>query len=186
MTYYGSYFDNGNAALGWENPFLGPTDAGQLALPPDNESHQLAFAGAIVLPARTTLSGQLSVGALAQDESLLPYTVNPLIATAPLPMSSTDAKADTLNLNLRAVSSPWRKITLEGEVRYNDFDNSTPTSFYDYVITDATVASTPVANVAHDYERRDVKARAEYRLSSSHRFHVGLDARRFRRTFQAY
>ena len=77
-----------------------------MALAPDNYSHQISLAGSMILPARTILNGQLSFGHSSQDEDLLPYTTNGSIAAGPLPTSSADAEADTLNLNLRAVTSP--------------------------------------------------------------------------------
>ena len=43
LTYFGSIFRNDNASLSFANPYIGinGADAGQLALPPGNESHQL-------------------------------------------------------------------------------------------------------------------------------------------------
>ena len=186
LTYYGSFFENRDTNLTWDNPFTGSpgAEAGSLALPPDNESHQLALAGSLRLPARTIVSGQLSVGALSQDEALLPYTINPLLETNPLPATSVEAEADTLNLNLRAVTSPWRKLTFEGELRYNDFDNNTPIRPFDYVVTDAAPAVGAVENLTYDYQRRVVKLRGEYRASSRHRFHLGFDTKKFDRSFQ--
>ena len=138
-------------------------DAGSKALAPDNELHQLSLAGAMRLPKRTVLSGQLAVGRLSQDEVLAPYTINPSIPTQPLPTLNADAEADTLNLNLRAVTSPWRRVTLEGEVRFNEFDNRTDVNDYEYVITDAVPAFQTVANPTYDYERSELKLRGEYR-----------------------
>lgn len=186
LSYFGSVFDNGNESLTWDNAYTGApgADSGQLALPPDNESHQVSVAGSVLLPARTTLNGQLSFGHLTQNADLLPYTTNTLLPTNPLPVSSTDAEVDTLNLNLRAVSSPWRRVTLEGELRYNDFDNKTPINEYDYIVTDTAPASIPVTNTAYDYERRDIKLRGEYRLPAGIKIHAGFDNERFERNFQ--
>jgi MtrB/PioB family decaheme-associated outer membrane protein len=186
LTYYGSFFDNGNDSLLWDNPFTGldGADLGQIALSPDSESHQLSLAGSMVLPKRTVLSGQLAVGSLSQDENLLPYTVNTQINTSPLPRVSTDGEVETLNLNLRGVTSPWRKVTLEAEFRFNESDNRTPVSVYDYVVTDSATAVNPVTNVAYDYQRTDLKLRGEYRASSRLKLHLGFDTREFKRDFQ--
>ena len=186
ITYFGSIFNNENHSLNWDNPYSSSTgvDSGQMALAPDNSSHQVSLAGSMLLPARTTLSGQLSIGRLKQDEDLLPYTTNTSIATSPLPLTSADAEADTLNVNLRAVTSPWDKITLESELRYNDFDNKTVINNYNYVNTDSTIAPSPVTNSAYDYTRRDIKFRGEYRISYNLKFQGGIDTQRFERNNQ--
>ena len=186
VTYFGSVFDNNNESLTWDNPYSSTAgaDSGEMALAPDNYSHQISLAGSMILPARTILNGQLSFGHSSQDEDLLPYTTNGSIAAGPLPTSSADAEADTLNLNLRAVTSPWDKTTFEGELRYNDFDNKTSINTYNYVITDSGLAATPVENSGYDYTRRDLKFRGEYRMSHKLKLHAGFDTKRFERNQQ--
>ena len=186
VTYFGSVFSNDNSSLTWDNPYtaLPGVDTGQLALPPDNESHQVSLAGSVVLPARTTVNGQLSFGHMTQNNDLLPYTTNTLLPTNPLPATSTDGEVDTLNLNLRAVGSPWRGVTLEGELRYNDFNNKKPVNEYDYVVTDSVPAAIPASNTAYDYERRNIKLRAEYRTKVGVKLYAGLDNENFERTRQ--
>ena len=186
LGYLGSYFDNGEADLIWDNPFsssLG-ADGGQQVLAPDNELHQLRLTGALRLPKRTLLSGALAVGRQNQDGRLVPYTINPSIAAAPLPVTTVDAEADTLNLNLRAVTRPWRRITLEGEIRVRDFDNRTDRDSYAYVVTDAVPAATPVTNPTYDYDRQDLKLRGEFRPGGGLALHLGYDRRRFERNAQ--
>ena len=110
----------------------------------------------MLLPARTTLNGQLSFGKLSQNEALLTT-------------GTTNGKVDTLNFNLRATSSPWRQVTIEGELRYNDFDNRTPAQF---------------ANIAYDYQRREIKLRGEYRLRGGMKLYAGFDNEQFERNRQ--
>jgi len=186
VSYHGSYFENDNASHSWDNPFTGQpgADAGEAAAAPDNQSHQLVFAGALRLPGKTVLNGQLAIGSLSQDESLLPYTSNASISTLPLPVTSANADADTLNVNVRAVSSPWRKVTLEAELRFNEYDNRKPINVFDYVITDSVPAGTSATSIAYDYERTELKLRGEYRASRRLKVHLGFDTRRFNRNFQ--
>ena len=157
-TYFGSVFSNANDSLTWDNAYSWPAGAntGQLALPPDNTSHQLSLAGSMLLPARTTLNGQLSFGELSQNEGLLTT-------------GTTNGKVETLNFNLRATSSPWRQVTIEGELRYNDFDNRTTAQF---------------ANIAYDYQRRAIKLRGEYRLRGGMKLYAGFDNEQFERNRQ--
>lgn len=186
-SYWGAFFDNGLSSLTWDNPFLAVTagaDAGQLARAPDNDSHQLRLAGSILLPARTTLVGHLSIGRMEQDDSLLPYTINSQISTAALPSNTANAKVDTTSFSLRATSSVNRKFTLEGEVRFNERDNRTPERQFDYVITDAVNAADVARNIAYDYERTEFRLRGEYRLLSRTRLNAGYDYESFSRSGQ--
>ncbi len=185
LSYRGAYFDNGDSSLTWDNPFTGVpgADAGSIAAAPDNRSHQLVLAGALRLPKRTVLSGQVAVGRVSQDEDLLPYTLNPGIATAPLPLRSADAEADTTRANFRAVASPTRRLTVEAEVRYHEFDNKKPVSTFDYVITDSVPTPSGVRNLAYDYERTDLKLRGELRPGRRLKLQLGFDTRRFERSF---
>ena len=187
LSYFGSFFDNNNSSLTWDNaysPQAPGADTGQMALPPDNRANQLSLDGSLLLPANTTLSGQLSLGRMKQDERLLPYTTNSLIATSPLPRSQVDAQVDTTNINLRVTSSPVSAFTVAGEFRYNERDNKTDEDVYDYVVTDLFVSPSPAENVAYDFQRYDYKLSGEYRLMRQARLHAGYDYQRFERTRQ--
>ena len=187
LAYNGSYFDNQNSSLSWDNPYSAQAtgaDTGQLALSPDNEAHQVTLSGSWLLPASTTVNGQISLGRMRQDQKLLPYTTNAAIATSPLPRSRADAKVDTTDVNLRVTSSPIQKLTVEGELRYNERDNDTPEDVYDYVVTDLFVSSEPAGNTAYDYQRFNYKLRGEYRVLPRTRLRAGYDYERFDRTRQ--
>jgi MtrB/PioB family decaheme-associated outer membrane protein len=188
LGYNGSYFNNDNRSLTWANAYSPQSpgqDSGQLALPPDNNAHQLTLSGAVRLPANTTVNGHVSVGRMKQDEDLLPYTTNGMIATAPLPGNSADARVDTTNVDLRAVSSPARRFTLEGRFRYDRRDNRTPERVYDYVVTDLAPAPVPVSNVAYDFDRYDYRLGGDYRIDSRTRLHAGIDHEYYKRSAQA-
>jgi MtrB/PioB family decaheme-associated outer membrane protein len=185
LTYFGSVFDNNDDSLVWDNPYTSGagTDSGEQALAPNNESHQLSLAGSMVLPLRTTLNGQLSFGHMTQNEDLLPYTTNPGLGAGILQRDSADAEVDIWNLNLRAVTSPWRKVTLEGELRYNDFNNKTPVDEFVYINSDVGFGGI-VSNTAYDYERRDIAVRGEYRMSSAFKLDSGFSTERIVRNRQ--
>jgi MtrB/PioB family decaheme-associated outer membrane protein len=136
------------------------------------------------MPARTILSGQVSFGRQEQDEDLLPYTVNPLVAVTPLPRETADAEVETTNASLRIVSTPVRMFSVEGELRYYERDNKTETDSWDYVVTDWVPVATPAENLAYDYERTDAELTAELRGSSRNRFFVGYDFQRYDRSLQ--
>jgi len=188
LGYRGSFYDNDNSSLTWDNAYTAQTpgaDTGRMALAPDNDSHQITLAGSMTLPRRTIINGQISLGRMKQDENFLPYTSNSLIATSALPRNSPNAKVDTTNINLRAVSSPWQKVTLQGEFRYNERDNKTSENTYNYVVTDLFNSANSARNRAYDYERYDYRLRGEYRLPARTRLYAGYDYETDERTQQA-
>ena len=182
LGYNGSYFDNAHNSLTWDNAYTAGS-TGQLALPPDNQAHQFTLSGSVLLPAKTTVNGHVSLGRMTQNEDLLPYTtLDPSLS----PGGSADGKVDTTNVDLRAVSSPIDKFTFEGQFRYNQRDNKTPEKTYDYVVTDTDfgIQPEPVKNVAYDYERYDYTLGGEYRIDSRTRLHADIDHENFKRSDQ--
>ncbi len=187
LSYTGSFYDNDNSSLSWDNAYTAQApgaDTGRLALAPDNESHQITLAGSMLLPARTTVNGQISLGRMKQDEGFQSYTSNTQIATSALPRSSADAEVDTTLINLRAVSSPLKKLTLKGKLRYNERDNKTSENVYNYVVTDLFNATNSATNQAYNYQRYDYGLSGEYRLPARIRVSAGYDYERYERTRQ--
>ena len=185
-SYFGSKFSNDNPGVTWSNPYsaIRGADEGRQALAPDNEAHRIMLAGSALLPARTTVNGHLAIGRLKQNSSLLPFTVNPTLSQALLPTPTANAEVDTLTFNLRAVSSPWTRLSLTGEVGLSDFDNTTPANFYDYIVTDVQPSAAPATSTAYDYQRRTLKFSGEYRFASATRLTFGVDTERFDRNMQ--
>jgi len=181
-SYWGAFFDNGVSSLTFDNPYAAVSpgaDSGQLARAPDNDSHQLRIAGSMILPARTTLVGHASIGRMEQGESFLPYTINSQIVAGLLPSPSADAEVETTSVGLRLTSSPMRKLTVEGDFRYNERDNRTPERVFNYVVTDLFNAADSATNIAYDYERSEFRLRGEYRVLSRTKLQAGYDYEEF-------
>ncbi len=135
-----SYFDNRIQSLTWDNPIRatdfnnglappnGPYDPsgytngngpaqGRMSLPPSNNMHVVSAMGLYKMPRRTTVSGTLQFTNQSQNEALIPWTINPLIANpavyavfpglTTLPRSTAEAEVQGVNalitLNSRAV-----------------------------------------------------------------------------------
>ncbi|MGI9291182.1 MAG: MtrB/PioB family outer membrane beta-barrel protein, partial [Gammaproteobacteria bacterium] len=76
-----------------------------------------------------------------------------------------------------------RKVTVEAELRYNDFNNKTPIDTFNYINSDSGPGGS-VQNTAYDYERRDIKLRGEYRMNSAMKLESGFDTERVVRNRQ--
>lgn len=173
LAYYGSFFGNENASLTWQNAYTG-VDAGRRVLAPDNEFHQFLFSSAYQITQDTRVSGDIALGRMLQNEDLLAATINPGLTVPPLPRSSANAQIDTLTANLKLNSMVSEKLRLTAALRYNDRNNKTRTSSYDWVTTDSFVA-TPRTNQPYSFTDQSIKLGANYRFNRSTRLSGGYD-----------
>lgn len=156
LAYFGSFFDDRYDAVRWENPFTSVPGAGQgaLAEAPDNDFQQLILTGSYrVAMFDTQISFSAATGRGKQNESLLPYTTNPNLVTAPLPAASLDARIDTTNLALTVVSKPLPRSRIKFAIRYDERDNKTPALAWNRVIADTFLSGETEFNVPYGYER---------------------------------
>ena len=138
LTYSGSFYNTDAASLKWANPFglaLPGTEEGQMALAPDNDYNEIALsAGWHGLPGNTTIALSAATGKGTQDVSFLPYTINPDIATQPLPMSSLDGDVDVTRADLTVTSRPWSSLRLRGSVTYDERDNGSKQADFNSIV----------------------------------------------------
>jgi len=186
LAYYGSFFYNDDKALVWDNPYT-PTnggDSGQLALPPDNEFHQVMASAGYQFSDRTRATADIAVGRMEQDEDFLPATVNAALGPVPLPRASLDGEVDTLTANLRLSSALSDTLRLNASYSYNERDNDTPQADYTRVLTDSFVSATTRTNLPYSYTRDTFKLGADYRLPKGSRLRAGYEYDAYNRDFQ--
>jgi MtrB/PioB family decaheme-associated outer membrane protein len=186
VGYYGSFFNDENRSLTWQNPFADPADAdgfGRLALPPDNRSHQVFGSVGYDLMEHTRLTGNLAFGRMTQDERFLPFTVNPELQR-PLPRPSADAEVDTRLVNLKLRSRPLDRLRLGAEYEFNERDNDTPQDLYDYVVADAAAARVARTNLPYGFEQNLFRLDAGYTLPKRTDLSIGYEHDRLERSFQ--
>lgn len=186
IAYYGSFFSNKHDTLTWENPFtplVSGADAGQLALPPDNDFHQLSVSAVYQLGAATRLNAALAVGEMTQDEPYTAATINADLGPVPLPRSSLNGEVDTLNYHLRFTSRPLHRLDVRLEHRYNERDNNTPVEIYQQVDADIFLSGLR-ANIPYSFERDTTEISAAYRLPADIKLAAGLERDSHKRTFQ--
>ena len=184
LAYYGSIFSNQTESLTWQNAYtpIAGADTGQLALPPDNLSHQMVLSVGYDVNDYSRISGDIAVGRMEQDERLLPATTNPNLAVA-LPADSANAEVDTINAKLKYIIMPIEKLRLSASYSYNDRDNKTPQLSYDWVTTDVS-AATPRTNLPYSFTHSVGKLSAEYQLIRGIKLSAGYDLDIRERTFQ--
>lgn len=190
-----SLFQNDNRSQSWDNPYSAiggwdpaaghPSGRGAIALEPDNRYQQLFASGYYRLLPRASLHGNASYARMEQDESFLPYTVNPALSVGtPLPRNSLDGEIDILRLRLGYQHSLSRRLSLRVNTSYEDRDNDTPRDLYIYIGGDSqNQAGADSArarfNRPYSYTRSDADIALRYRLDGG----AQLSARQaFKRT----
>ncbi len=185
--YQGSYFAQDTRSLQWTNPFTDLTgtgaDSGRLALAPDNEFHQFYGTLGYRLGRTTRVTARVAVGRMEQDEQLLPFTTNPGLQSA-LPRSSADVEVNTRNYQLKLSTRPARKLSLNASYTYNDRQNDTPQSGFDYVITDAALSAVTRFNRNYSFTNESIDVNGSFRASRAARFSFGYKRKDVDRTLQ--
>ncbi len=185
LAYYGSFFNNHNDSLTWQNaynPIVPGQDAGQLALPPDNQFNQVLMSSGYQLSERTRVSGDIALGRMEQNADLLAATINPNLSVA-LPESSAHAQVNTLTADLKADSAVTSKLRLNAAYRYNNRENKTPSEVWDWVTTDA-FTSAARKNLPYSFTDNTVNLGGEYRIDKVTKVNAGYDFEQKDRTHQ--
>jgi MtrB/PioB family decaheme-associated outer membrane protein len=199
MGYHLSFFDNRKESLTWENPYTyagvwdpaaeWPNGLGRKGMPPDNRFDQLTFSGGYTLASNTRITLNAALGRMKQDESFLPYTVNALTVTTPLPQNDLDGQIDTTFVNLRIHSRPTSKLSLNASYLYDDRDNATPQNTYIYIPSDATdqgVIADSTARINHNYssKKNEFELEADYHFARHANLSLGYSMEHMKRTHE--
>jgi MtrB/PioB family decaheme-associated outer membrane protein len=187
FAYYGSMFSNSDNSLTWQNPYISGVgaDAGQLALPPDNSFNQLLASIGYQINKKTRLTADIAAGRGEQNDTFLQPTLNPafVAGSTPLPRSSLDGVVETINATIKVNSALTERWQFNAAYKYNDRDNQTPQSTYNYVVTDSAPGQ-PVTNLPYSFTTNALNASGEYRLKKNAKASVGFDYNTTERTFQ--
>lgn len=113
--YYGTTFDNHNAALNIPNSTLFT----QMALPPGNQSHQLYLAGGYNFTPTLRTNFKAAYARATQNQAFI---------NTPTLNSRRDlgGKVETTLLQLGLTARPLPRLSLLGNLRYEDRDDQTP------------------------------------------------------------
>jgi MtrB/PioB family decaheme-associated outer membrane protein len=177
LSYYGSFFNDRNTSLTWDNaytPLSAGADTGRLSLPPDNRFNQILFTTGYQVSNRTRINGNVALGRMEQDDTLLAASINPNFSGVALPRQSADAKVDTVTANLQASSAVTDKLRVNASLRYNDRNNKTPSQVFDWVSTDVSAALAR-RNLPYSFTDKIAKLDADYRLTRRIRLGAGAE-----------
>lgn len=166
--YYGTSFENRNNVLTVVGATIF-TGSDQMALPPDNESHQMHLAGAYSFSPQTLATFKLAYGRITQNET---YATTPVVG-AP---SSLDGRIDTTLMQAGLTAHPLPKLSLSANARYENRDDKTPVFVYfPSNFATPTTATSDGTNEPRDIKINTGKLEASYRLPMEFRLTGGVD-----------
>ncbi len=175
-------FSNNDEALRFDNPFNNTQwlaganfqdgAVGQIALEPDNSSHQFTFSAARSFGSSSASASVISTK-LQQDDHFLPYS-SVFSAAAPLPRQDLDAEVNSLVTNLNFSTRLNRRSTLRLRYNYRERDNKTAQDLYQRIPGDAAaqgglVSSQTRVNRIYDLKRDKFSADLNYRFTGKTR-----------------
>lgn len=150
----------------------GPND-GLQAMPPSNSLNTFNWVGMIKLPAKTTANATFSTGSSRQNEKLIGWTTNPVIAnetvyaTFPalrsLPRDTADLDVNYTTATMNISSRPLKDITLVARYRFNGRnDLRRPFHAEEYVREDAVPEEAGGISEPLSIDRRTVDVSAKF------------------------
>ena len=164
--YYGTAFENKNNRLNVVGATIF-TGSDQMALPPDNESHQFFLAGGYNFSRDTRANFKLSYGRITQNE-VFPTTP---VGGAP---TSLDGRIDTTLVQGGLTTRVSPKLSLRADLRYEDRDDKTPVFRY-FPSQNTPGATNDGTNETRDIQTTSGKIEAKYRLPGNFNLTGGLD-----------
>ena len=188
VGFAGSWFDNGTTSLSWENPFNSEpnNDLLRTSLAPDNKFYQFSLQGAFTPRPGLRLSGRVLVGRMRQNDSFLPYTINPAFQDQVLPRPSADLTINTGTLNIagKLYARLASKLDLSAKVKIDQRDNNSPVDVWNIIITDFLPGGERY-NRPYSFEREQYQIELNYRVASAITLRAGANQENHERTLQS-
>ncbi len=179
--YYGSFYRNGNSTLNpgvpgsLNNPLGSPLALSSglqallsqsVALPPDNQAHQLDLTGNYAFTDKTQGTFKFGYSSATQNSDF----ASAGLTGAPAGVANLGGKVDTTLMRLGVTSRPIPKLSLLADWRYEDKDDQTPIAYYNFVSAAASYTNRRLPS------RKDGgKLQASWQFSSAYRATVGAD-----------
>ena len=188
LGYYGSFYRSSNPTLNpavpasLNNPVgsVLPLNTGvqgflnqPVALPPDNQAHQLDLSGSYDFLPNTRATFKLAYASATQNDDF----ASAGLAGAPAGVANLGGKVVTTLAKLGLNSRPVPKLTLQADLRYEDRDDQTPIALYN------TVGQSPpdvlpafrYTNQALPNRKAGARLQANWQFTSDYRGTLGAD-----------
>jgi len=165
--YYGTMYNNRYSGINFTGGLAGLSTFTPMALPPDNQSHQLSFAGNYGFSETTRGNFKVAYARATQEDAFVTGASVPL---SPGIGTNLQGRVDTTLVQAGITSRPMPKLTLLADVRYEDRNDKTPVLFY---LTPAA-STTDGANEPRSIRTTTGKLEASYALPNAFRLTGGI------------
>jgi len=169
--YYGSFYNNQSNGLniaGGNAQFNNPASPfTPIALPPDNQAHQLYLSGGYNFAQTTRGNFKLAYTKATQTDAFISPVTPPQNTGTP---DNLMGRVDTTLAQAGIVSSPMPKLTLRADLRYENRDDKTPV----YVYQTTPSSTSDGTNDPRSIRTTTAKAEASYALPDGFRLTGGL------------
>jgi MtrB/PioB family decaheme-associated outer membrane protein len=145
-----------------------------MALPPDNQAHQLSATGYYAFTPTTRTTFKLAKTHATQHDNFAGMG----LGSGPAGISDLGGVMDTTLAQFGLTAQPADKLSLLANLRYEDKDDKTPLNLYGVNINRPILANGGVQNITNSpspLTKLDGKLEASYRLPSSYRATLGFD-----------
>lgn len=143
FNYYGSIFRNDVRGMSWQDP-NNPALVSTISSAPNNEFHQLNFAGGYNFTPRVKLQADLSYGRNTQNQAFLTDASMPI----GVPETSLHGLVYTETANIKLVMQPARGLNVIVHYKYDERANRTPVDTFVFYDVNMTKSGTSPFNAA--------------------------------------
>jgi MtrB/PioB family decaheme-associated outer membrane protein len=166
--YYGTMYNNAYIGLDFTGGLAGLATYTPLALPPDNQSHQIYLTGAYAFTPTTRGNFKVAYAKATQDDAFVTGVNVPL---SPGIGGNLGGRVDTTLVQAGLTSNPMPKLTLLANFRYEDREDKTPVLLY---LTPPPTTSDG-GNEPRSIRTTTGKLEASYSLPNAFRLTGGID-----------
>ncbi|MFA7269734.1 MAG: MtrB/PioB family decaheme-associated outer membrane protein [Sterolibacterium sp.] len=186
--YYGSFYSNANGSLNptvtgslWNSNGTASLAAGNpaqgfmsqpMALPPDNQAHQVYLSGNYAFAPTTRGTFKLAYTHATQDRD---FTAAGL-AGAPAGVANLGGEVNTTLAQFGLTAKPLAKLSMLANLRYEEKEDKTPLALYNLTGEDP-----PYTNTQFSSKKITGKAEASYQLPDNYRATLGVDYQQVKR-----
>ncbi|MBI1875019.1 MAG: MtrB/PioB family outer membrane beta-barrel protein [Acidobacteria bacterium] len=208
VAWDGSWFHNNIHELLFDNPvratdtspidFSGYSNGrgaarSRMSVPPSNNLNTVSAIGLYKMPAHSAVNAQLSFTTMRQNDTLIPWTSNAVIASpavyknfpglASLPRNTAEAEVRGVNALVNYTTRPTRFFGLTMRYRYNDRQNRTPTfDAREYVRLDAVPEETGGETEPFNIRQNTLDVNGLFNVTSRTSIRLGYTLDDFKRT----
>ena len=189
-SYYGSLFRDGYNSVTFNNPFVktaapvtGTVEAFQtdtMSTMPTNAFHQLNLTGGYALAQATKLVGGLSYGRNTQNDT---YSNSGLVPAGLLPQNSLNGLVVTTHADMKLTNQTTKDLVLSGGLKYNQRDNRTASSTYQFnTINEAAGSAVGVSvNAPMSNRKTQLELAGDYRIDKNQKLYLSVEQERIKR-----